>query len=253
MRPLSGGWGAELLGFEITGSPSPEVVRALREALLEHSLLLLRGQALPPARHIRFARVFGAHVHRCTPTFAVLPAFPEIFRVSNRGTQGHPDRCYWHSDGAYLEDRTAITVQHIVTPSDRGDTLYANTTRVYDHLSPSQRARLDCLRTRAQTTGVVHSLVQRHPHTGRTGLYVNLHPRAVIVDAEGREQPDVEDLLRDRLTAGSYRHRWRRGDVVMVDELAVAGCGTPADPRSLRVLHRVTVPGHAVPRHCAAR
>jgi taurine dioxygenase len=240
-------WGTEVVGFDFGRAPSTETVRALREALLGHGLLLFRGRLLEPGLQVAFTRVLGGGVHRCSLPTRVIPQFPEIFRVANRPEQGNVNNGrYWHSDGHYLETPTAVTLHHIVRPTPDGDTLYADLAGAYDRLRPKEQALFAKLRTIAQVPSVSHRLVRQHPVSGHTILYVNLEPSAKIVDEDGKERPELVPFLREHLNRGCYRHKWHPGDLVVVDNFAVAHAATQAHPSALRVLHRTTVPGERV-------
>jgi alpha-ketoglutarate-dependent taurine dioxygenase len=121
MRPLSGGLGTEILGYAFDGQADADVAQFLRQALIEHHLLLFRGRTLDPTRQIAFTKLFGDVVHTCSPRSRYLPEFPEIVRVCNREGQGLVNvGPYWHSDGAYLQDPTAISIHHIIVPTADG-------------------------------------------------------------------------------------------------------------------------------------
>jgi taurine dioxygenase len=247
LSPIRKGFGAEIVGFDFSRAPSPETIQALREALLAHGLLLFRGRTLEPGLQVVFTGVLGGGVHRCSNPTRVLPEFPEIFRVSNRRDQGNLNNgLYWHSDGAYLEIPTAVTLHHIIRPTPDGDTLYADLASAHDRLHPRERARFATLKTVSQVPSVAHPLIRQHPATGRTILYVNLEPTARIIDEDGKDQPPIATFLREHLNRGCYRHKWRAGDLVVVDNFAAAHCATLAHPNGLRVLHRTTVPGQRV-------
>jgi taurine dioxygenase len=247
LSPLRKGLGTEVGGFDFARAPSPETVRALRDALVAHGLLLFRGRTLEPGLQIAFTRILGGGVHRCSLPTRAIPQFPEIFRVANRADQGNVNNGrYWHSDGHYLETSTALTFHHIIRPTRDGDTLYADLAGAYERLHPREQARFATLRTVSQVPSVSHALVRQHPVTGRTILYVNLEPRARIVDPDGKEHPEFVAFLREHMNRGAYRHKWHKGDLVVVDNFAAAHCATPAHSSELRVLHRTTVPGHRV-------
>jgi taurine dioxygenase len=247
LLPIRKGLGVEVVGFDFGTAPSAATIQSLREAILAHGLLLFRGRKLEPGLQIAFTRVFGGGVHQCSAPTRVIPQFPEIFRVANRADQGNLNNGrYWHSDGAYLPVPTAVTMHHIIRPTPDGDTLYADLGGAYERLAPRERTRFESLKTIAQVPGIAHPLVQRHPVTGRAILYVNLEPRAKIVDQAGADQATVATFLREHMNRGAYRHKWHAGDLVVVDNFAVAHAATAAHPSALRVLHRTTVPGERV-------
>jgi taurine dioxygenase len=60
LRPLCRALGVEVVGLDASAVVSKETVAALRTALDEHRVLLLRGQELDPDVQIAFSRRFGA-------------------------------------------------------------------------------------------------------------------------------------------------------------------------------------------------
>jgi taurine dioxygenase len=247
LSPIRKSFGIEVVGFDFDRAPSLESVQALRAALTAHGLLLFRGRTLDPGLQVAFTIALGGGVHRCSAPTRAIPEYPEVFRVANRADQGNLNNGrYWHSDGAYLDVPTAVTLHHIIRPTPDGDTLYADLAGAYERLRPRERALLEGMRTVSQVPTVSHPLVRRHPATGKTILYPNLEPRAAIVDEKGAAQPHLVTFLREHLNRGSYRHKWRAGDLVVVDNFSAAHCATAAHPGALRVLHRTTVPGQRV-------
>lgn len=248
LRPLSENLGAEITGYDFDELPSEDTIRWLRQALLDRHLLLFRGRTLDPARQIAFTRLFGSQVHTSSPRNRFLPDFPEIVRVCNRAGEGLTNiGPYWHSDGAYLQDPTAISVHHIIQATEDGDTFYTSLASAYERLPPEGRRHVSRMRTRSKT-GITHPLAAPHPVTGRLGLYVDLDHAAAIIDEFGRENRAMREGLERHLSVEGtyYRHHWQTGDLVLVDNFAAAHRATRADPVALRVLHRTTIYGPTV-------
>jgi taurine dioxygenase len=248
VRPFPSGAGAEVLGYAAEQVPDRDTVAALRQALIRHHFLLFRGRPLDPPLQIRLTRVFGDVLQTCSPRNRFLSEFPEIFRVANRPGEGHLNiGPYWHSDGAYLEDPTAVSVHHMVKATKDGDTLYADLAAAYERLPPERQSRLAAMYTRSQT-GCVHPLVIRHPVTKRSGLYVNMEGTSSLHDESGRHDRETREFLTQHLAAEGtyYRHQWRDGDTIVVDNFAVAHHATRADPSAVRVLHRTSIHGPSV-------
>lgn len=244
-RPLPGGLGAEIAGCDFDRLPDEVTRQTLRDALLEHHLLLLRGRTLAPAQQVAFTSMFGDTVHTCSPRTRFISGAPEIARVSNREGEGLLNiGAYWHSDGAYLPEPTAVSIHHIIVPTSDGDTLYTDLAAAYDRLSPTEKSLFATLGTRSQS-GVAHPLVIRHPATGRVGLYVNFGVGTSIIDRAGVEHPDVRRFILAHLDREGtfYRHAWQAGDLVVADNFAVAHHATLANPASLRILHRTSIHG----------
>src|SRR5216684_967112 len=72
-RPLSEDLGAEVTGYDFDRVPGEDTVGWLRQALLDHHLLLFRGRTLDPARQIAFTLVFGGEMHTCSPRNRIVP------------------------------------------------------------------------------------------------------------------------------------------------------------------------------------
>ena len=245
LRPLSEDLGAEVTGYDFDRVPGEDTVRWLRQALLDHHLLLFRGRNLDPARQIAFTLLFGSQVHTCPPRNRFVPGFPEIVRACNREGEGLINiGPYWHSDGAHLQEPTAVSVHHIVVATEDGDTLYTSLASAYERLPPEGRRHVSRMRTRSQT-GIAPPLVLPHPVTGRLGLYMNLDHNAAIVDEFDHENRAMRDALERHLGAEGtyYRHQWRGGDMLVVDNFAAAHRATRADPAALHVLHRTSIDG----------
>ena len=100
---------------------------AVRQALLEHLVILFRDQILSPADHLAFARRFG-ELEPPHPVFGQLPEHPQISVLENRGNQGvyndewHTDVTFPHPSGLRLDPlraahsgirRRHAVVQHV--------------------------------------------------------------------------------------------------------------------------------------------
>jgi taurine dioxygenase len=245
LRPLAGGLGAEVSGYDFDGVPAEATVRRLRRALLDHHLLLLRDQPLEPSRQLAFTRLFGSEMRRCSPRTPSLPGFPEIARLGEGGEARRDMRPYcWHSDGAHLPEPTAVSVHHMVAAEEESDTLYTGLASAFDRLPPEGRRHVSRMRTRSDS-GIAHPLVLAHPVTGRLGLYVNLDRDSAIIDEFGRENRGMRDGLERHLCAEGtyYRHQWRAGDTLVIDNFAAAHRTTRAAAATQRILHRTSIRG----------
>ena len=82
ITPVSVHIGAELHGVDLSAPLSDAEVDAIRDALLTWKVVFFRGQHLDHARHVAFARLFGAP----TPAHVVFggadPDHPEVYSVA---------------------------------------------------------------------------------------------------------------------------------------------------------------------------
>src|SRR6267378_3558073 len=125
---------------------------------------------------------------------------------------------------------------HLSARCRGGDTLFASMYAAYEALPPRLKARLDGRRgvftyggRRKATallnpedrdwTPVVHPIIRTHPETGRKALYFDPGKILAIEGLEADESDALIDELTDRMIQpeGEYRHRWRKGDVVIWD------------------------------------
>jgi taurine dioxygenase len=244
IRPLGPQIGAEIRGVDVK-TLDDATFAAIYRAWLDHNVVVVPGQALEIEDFLRYSRRFGRvlpHPSKMTRH----PDYPEItllgvdkfgpdgqlnLAVYRRGAEG------WHTDGAYdREPFKATQLYALAVPSTGGDTLFASMYAAYDALPPRLKQRLDgregafTYGGRARATAlldeedrdwkpVFHPIVRTHPETGRRALYFD---PGKILRIEGLEAEDSDALI-EELTGymiqpeGQYRHRWRKGDIVIWD------------------------------------
>jgi alpha-ketoglutarate-dependent taurine dioxygenase len=174
---------------------------------------------------------------------------------------------HWHSDDSYKAVPCSLTMLYgVEVPDTGGDTQFTNMYRAYDDLSPEMKRQIADLRVvhkydsprkgtaiatlradeAARLPDVVHPLVRRHPETRRQALYMNPNRMSHVVGME-RAASDrlLDELTRHAIDAKyQYRHKWRRGDIVIWDNRCTmhkANADYPAGAR--RVMHRIIVEG----------
>ena len=227
---------------------------------------------------IDFARRFG-EVEIIFLTHYAHPAYPEVMLVSNiveNGRNiGHVDAGrVWHTDMSYTATPPRATLLYAIDVPEEdgrvlGDTLFASAVAAYDDLPDAMKERLAGLRAvhrvsgrrkktgtgkednplRDQQPDVIHPVVRTHPVTGRKAIYVSEGECVGIVGMDDAEAlPLLADLARRVIRpAYRYRHRWRKGDVLIWDNAAVQHIALRDYewPRHRRLMHRITVGGSA--------
>ena len=243
--PLPGGFGAviEEVRLDHEAADRAALARQLQAALLEHGLLVIRGQQLTPAGHVTASPLFGE-----LETFPHAPGqidgVPQIFRLASRAGEGHRDvGRYWHSDGSFRAEPTPISIWHAVTvPEHGGATLFSDLRAAYRVLSSEEQALAAAVQT-FHRNGVQHPLVLRHPHSGEPALYINIALTAAIAGMGKAAADDLLAHLDSHLSrpGAVYSHAWREGDLVVADNLRVAHRATVTDPAYRRILDRTTI------------
>ncbi len=276
LRPLSAAVGAEVMGCDLAQVLPEAAIEAIRDALDTHGVLLFRGQRLDPDAHIAFSQRLGVLQEVAQKQYQ-MPGRPLIYVIGNiveDGRQvGDPSvGRLWHSDQSFLAyPAFGSVLLGVQCPPEGADTLFANMYAAYDALPSATRARIDTLHAvhsfseyyealrdrdptqpaltetrRSLYPDVAHPLVRCNPRTGRRALFINPGYATAIVELPGAAG---EQLLRDLCEHACkpefvYAHRWRAGDVLIWDNVAVNHKGTEFDTtRFVRRMHRTTIAG----------
>jgi taurine dioxygenase len=237
------------IGVEVTGVDIKTLDDAgfapIYQAWLDYNVLVVRDQQLEIPDFLQYSRRFGPVVPHPSKSTR-HPEFPEItmlginkfdaggklnLAIYRRGAEG------WHTDGAYNQQPFKATQLHaLAVPIRGGDTLFANGYAAYEALPQRLKERLERVEGAFTYGGrrgpsqllneedrdwkpVFHSIIRTHPETGRKSLYFDPGKIVSIVGAA----PEESDALIEELTGcmiqpeAEYRHRWRKGDVVIWD------------------------------------
>lgn len=236
--------GAEVLDVDIRNLDQA-TFDLIYQTWLDCNIIAVRDQSLELDDFFAYSRRFGKlHEHPSKSTRH--PDYPEltVLGVDKFDKDGTLNKAIygrgsdnWHTDGAYDEiPFKATQLYALAIPDQGGDTLFASMYAAYDALPEDLRNRVgDRLggftyggRKKATAllnpedrdwTPVWHPIIRTHPETGRKGLYFD---PGKIVAIEGLPEDESEALI-EELTAymiqpgGEYRHKWRKGDVVIWD------------------------------------
>src|ERR1700719_1131548 len=232
------------IGVEVTGVDVKTLEEAslapIYRAWLDCNILVVRDQELELGDFLRYSRRFGLVVPHPSKSTR-YPEFPEITMLGinkfdadgklndaiyRRGAEG------WHTDGAYNQQPFKATQLYaLAVPSRGGDTLFANGYAAYDALPERLRRRLDGVMG-ARRGGsplldkedqdwrpVFHPIIRTHPETCRKSLYFD---PGKIVDIAGCERQESNALIAELKgymiqPDAEYRHKWRKGDIVIWD------------------------------------
>lgn len=275
ITPLSNVCGAEVTGLDCAGQIDQDTFDAIREAFLDHCLLVFRDQHLTPDQHVAFSQRWG-DIKGHILTQYLLPGYEGLLVVSNKkDDQGEPVGIedagrYWHTDVSYeAVPPMGSLLYGLEVPPTGGDTLFASQYRAYDNLSDDLKTRIQGLRARhrfnytqiqegedssrkpltesqkQQLVGAVHPVVRTHPETERKTLYVNPGFTEALIDREGKDDAALLKTLFEYATDERviYRHQWSQFDLVLWDNRCLMHHATPYPEDSIRHMHRTTVAG----------
>ncbi|MBS1217005.1 MAG: hypothetical protein H6R21_138 [Proteobacteria bacterium] len=270
--------GAEVRGVDLAALDAA-TVSTLQQAVLEHLVVVVRGQPLADPQLLALGRAFGEIE---PPGMSVIgkpyiDAYPEILVISNLMSDGQPlgnlgaGEAIWHTDMSYRSRPCTIAILHALeVPPAGGNTYFANQYLAYDTLPAALKARLDgrmlihdetynsagqlrkgfaAVTDPREAPGAQHRVFRTHPQTGRKALYLGRRRNAYII---GLSLTESEQLL-DQLWAHASRpelvwgHEWRTGDTLIWDNRCVIHRRDAFDPQARRMMHRVQIRGE-IPR-----
>lgn len=261
---LSSAVGAVIGGVDITRPLSPQVVAALRRALLDHGVIFFQDQDLSDDQMTAFVSQFGTPIPEPFSD-PEMQAGPAVFQTDLSPTRYAT--AVWHSDTTFVAEPPMVTALRAVTlPPVGGDTCWASMHAAYDALSEPLRRMLDGLSAvhsmypTAQRLGVhlgdraaaghaqgaehIHPVVRVHPETGRKALFVNESATTRIVELGAAESAHILALLFQHVKSPDFAMRWRwtPNDVALWDNRAVQHYAVP-DYQAERVMQRVVLAG----------
>lgn len=274
LLPVAAPLGAEIRCGDVR-TLNERARQRLREALIEHLVLVVRNQTLSDTELIAFGRTFGE--------LDVAPlaytdghkarSHDEVIVVSNVKEGGVPigvlgdAEVVWHSDNSYRETPLAASMLYgIEIPANGGETGFVNMYLALETLPAQLRAAIAGRRLKHDATynsagvlrrgyqptsdvraapGPWHPIVRTHPQSGHDALYLGRRPNAYI---EGLSVDDSEALLNALWSHATrahlaWHHTWRRGDLLIWDNRCVMHHRNPFDPDARRVMHRIQCKG----------
>ena len=271
LRPLSHSLGAEILDIDVTRNFSGPEFAQIRQALLDHGILLFREQNISREQHIEFSRRFGALDRHDNLPRDRHPEYPELLMVTNEPKpSGAPsDSRYtgrvWHSDMSFtLVPAMGSLLRSFTVPPVGGDTMFANMTMAYDHLSAGMKKMIADLHgvhspqrkivdlsaerqaeDRRLNPPIAQPVVRVHPETGRKALYIGEKVKRFADMSEEESMPLIKYLCEHATRPEFvYRHQWRANDILMWDNRCTMHIAlADFDETKRRHLERTTVMG----------
>ena len=266
VKPLNGPVGAEISGIDTSRLLTEQEFQQIEQALLHHVGIVINDLEESFDWLIDFGRRFGPlkeHIltqyhHPKTPQMSIITA--NMGTTESRKTS-KPAGAFWHSDLSYEKDPSdAIFLYATHVPGDGGDTLVANTCMAYAALPEKTKKRIEGLTAvhrygwngggaitepdperRALYPDVEHPVVRTHARTGKKILYVNPGFTMCIKDMDRKESDELLTELFDHLLKPEfqYRHRWKRNQLVGLDNRASMHCAIAGYQEPMRKLRMI--------------
>ena len=254
-RPLSPALGVIVENYDFPNVPTPDFSAALRDLLWEHHLLLFPSVDIDPLQQRMVVQAFGPVADEFGNGQYFSLARADISSESNDGGE-----LAYHSDfGFTASPLEVISLYGMDVPAISARTAFANGIRASRELPADLRARLQGklvlhaadvtagnpissgrlqpkdLST-GQYTGALYPALFPHPKTGKEILLLDDY---MSIRFEGMSHGESKELLITALAHFHrpeyiYTHTWRRGDLIVFDNIALSHRREPGLPRTLR-------------------
>lgn len=277
--PLHRSIGARIYGVDLAKPLDEASLAEIAAALDRWHVLVFPEQDLTPQAQIDFSRRFG-ELELYPQAFSRAAGHPEIFMVSTVDEDGRqiplddPRARFlklterWHSDSSFQACPSRGSVLYAIeVPAEWGDMLFADLKAAWRAMPEGRRRQVQDLRAvhdfarsrvlepdlppltveeAAAVPPVNHPLVRRHAD-GSASLFLS----DWITGIDGLAA-DASERMLGWLTGWAtseqfvYRHRWKRGDLVIYDNTCTLNAVEPFDRAAVRrVLRRTTIKGAA--------
>lgn len=224
--------GAYVSGLTLSGKPSKETIKDLKQSLADHLVLVIPRQTLSATELRDFVSCFGPlFYHHADEGVIYCDGLPEVLEMRKEpdGTRlfGESD---WHADVTFRKPEGYLSVLHArILPPLGGDTAFSNNIASFNALSAGMQEMLRGLKAVHSYDGpgnpdhleetAIHSVVRTHPDNGREGLYIN---RMFVTRFDGMtaaESRPLIDFLDRHMSNPQFccRVRWQQGQVVIWD------------------------------------
>lgn len=176
----------------------------------------------------------------------------------------------WHTDMSYIEVPPTFSLLHArVVPDEGGDTGFCSQVMAAKALPPELRERVVHLRAKHDSTygssgklrpgmtppaspieaeGYAHPILRIVPTTGEEAIFLGRRTNNYIMGMPLDESEALLDELWAHATqpAFCYRHKWKKGQVVVWDNRMLLHMRHPVDEKLDRFMWRTQTKGEAV-------
>ena len=234
-----------------------------RDLFNRHALILARGQALSMERQREICGLLGP----------ILDREGETGYMTNEGGGPAAAALRWHADAAYTQHPfDALSLHALDVVDDASSTVFVSAEDAADSLPASLAARLegreqemiaphytmvaertcDQRNPEAQKRGIMPTFYT-NPHNGRRVLWVSEMNSVQLLGMEWEASRDLLHEVFGHLYDKSrvFEHRWRKGDIVIWDNIALQHERGDLNAVGKRLLQRAIVGVAGVAPHIA--
>jgi len=242
---------------------APSEAYHLQSLLRDHALIVAHGQSLTMAQQRALCAHFGPLLDRAGETGV----------MSNEGGGPAASGLNWHSDAAYTDHPfDALSLHALDVVDGASSTRFVSAEAAWQALPEDLKAALEPLeqemiaphyeRLEGFTCDDLDPVAQKrgrrpavyiNPHNGQRAVWVGAMQTAALVGMARDEGRALLHAVYDHLyrSEGVHEHVWRKGDLVIWDNIALQHARGNVEAVGPRVLQRVIVGAHGVAPHVA--
>ena len=271
ITPTGGPLGAVVTDIDLGSPQSVDQQTLLRQAWLDHMLLIFPDQPLSEDAFLAFARTIGEPGRY--PFVTGLATHPDIIEVKKLEHERNNFGGIWHSDTVYLDEppMASMLIAREIPPTG-GDTKFANMYAAWEQLPTDLQRRIESLTAihRSDLADVAktrsdrladsgqparrayrseHPAVRTHPETGRKSLFVNIaHTCGFVGMSEPKSQPILDALFKHQIRPEfTWRMQWQPATIALWDNRCLLHNPINDYDGYRRLMHRITLKGD-IPR-----
>tara|TARA_E500000178_G_scaffold351670_1_gene413302 strand:+ start:587 stop:1465 length:879 start_codon:yes stop_codon:yes gene_type:complete len=267
IESFSDSFAGEIKNINLSNELSIEEVSQIKQAFDDFGVIIFRHQKLTPTEFSNFSKHFGKlHIHHLAEK--TFPDNPEVRVLSNVKKKGkyigqYRAGHYWHTDLVFLKNVGYATLLHgIECPPTGADTLFSDMREAFTQMPDNLKSKIigksalhdhsfsyeKLYPDRPQLTEkqklsappVRHPLISIHPRTGHESVYMT---SATIREIDGFDESTSREIvgaLENFCTQNKfiYEHKWKKGDVIVWDNLRCLHSATSFDEKYDRILYR---------------
>ena len=266
--------GAIVTGIDLREPLDAATRQKLNDLVVEHVVLVIRGQDLNPAQQQASAEIFGELMEDQNRRYLV-DGFPLISVLDNfaKDSTGQVAKAgknaTWHTDHTNQERPPKYTILYALAVPDKGGaTSVCNARAAYEALPDDLREKITPMKTEntlissarfkisnpdilkeqlaAKKPPTVQPLVRTHPDTGTKAVWFHKSKTEKIIGMTPEDTQEFLQDLTDRCTVPEfvYAHEYQVGDLLILDDRqSLHKAGFDYDHSQHRLLHRMLVRG----------
>jgi len=275
LKSLEPAFAARIEGIDAACASDADIA-FVREALIEHCVIVLPDQVIDGDQQADFAARFGTldAYEKMSGDYA-RGMRKDLLNVSNLGDDGKPvgpgerrreldmGNRFWHTDASFKTVPAHLSMLYGITVTGKGgETQFADMRAAWDMLDAERKELVEGLVAEHSSTtarrwlgfndfdesnpavanSVTHDLVRVLPETGRKTLYLSAHADHIVGMPIPGGRLLLSELTEHATQPGNvFTHTWSAGDLVIWDNRCTMhrSCPYRAD-RETRQLRRAS-------------